>query len=56
VAGGNRKVRYRGVQKNNAWLHTRTAGLNLPPTAQPRARAEFLDAVRGGDLGMMKAG
>lgn len=29
VAGGNRKVRYRGVEKNNAWLHTRTAGLNL---------------------------
>ena len=29
VAGGNRKVRYRGVDKNNAWLHTRTAALNL---------------------------
>ena len=29
VAGGNRKVRYRGVVKNNAWLHTRTAALNL---------------------------
>jgi IS5 family transposase len=29
VAGGNRKVRYRGVEKNNAWLHTRTAALNL---------------------------
>ncbi len=29
VAGGNRKLRYRGVQKNNAWLHTRTAALNL---------------------------
>jgi IS5 family transposase len=29
VAGGNRKVRYRGVAKNNAWLHTRTAALNL---------------------------
>ena len=29
VAGGNRTVRYRGVEKNNAWLHTRTAGLNL---------------------------
>ena len=29
VAGGNRKVRYRGVTKNNAWLHLRTAGLNL---------------------------
>ncbi|HWH01010.1 MAG TPA: IS1182 family transposase [Pilimelia sp.] len=29
VVGGNRKVRYRGVAKNNAWLHTRTAGLNL---------------------------
>lgn len=29
VAGGNRKVRYRGVTKNNAWLHTRTAALNL---------------------------
>ena len=29
VAGGNRKVRYRGVDKNNAWLHTRIAALNL---------------------------
>ncbi len=29
VAGGNRKVRYRGGTKNNAWLHLRTAGLNL---------------------------
>jgi IS5 family transposase len=29
VAGGNRRVRYRGVTKNNAWLHTRTAALNL---------------------------
>jgi hypothetical protein len=29
VAGGNRKVRYRGVAKNDAWLHHRLAGLNL---------------------------
>jgi len=29
VAGGNRRVRYRGIAKNNAWLHTRTAALNL---------------------------
>jgi IS5 family transposase len=29
VAGGNRKVRYRGIEKNNAWLHIRTAALNL---------------------------
>lgn len=29
VAGRNRKVRYRGVRKNNAWLHTRSAALNL---------------------------
>jgi IS5 family transposase len=29
VAGGNRKVRYRGIDRNNAWLHTRTAALNL---------------------------
>ena len=29
VAGGNRKLRYRGIAKNNAWLHTRTAALNL---------------------------
>lgn len=26
---GNRKVRYRGVTKNNHWLHHRTAALNL---------------------------
>ncbi len=25
VADGNRQVRYRGIAKNNAWLHTRTA-------------------------------
>ncbi len=29
TAGGNRKVRYRGVAKNNAWLHHRIAALNL---------------------------
>ncbi len=29
VAGRNRKVRYRGVRKNNAWLHTGSAALNL---------------------------
>ncbi len=29
VRGGNRKVRYRGVEKNNAWLHHRLAALNL---------------------------
>jgi hypothetical protein len=29
TAGGNRKVRYRGVSKNHAWLQTRTAALNL---------------------------
>ena len=29
VRGSNRKLRYRGVTKNNAWLHNRTAALNL---------------------------
>ena len=29
VRGGNRKVRYRGISKNDLWLHHRTAGLNL---------------------------
>lgn len=29
VAGGNRRLRYRGVEKNNAWLHNRVAALNL---------------------------
>lgn len=29
VARGNRKLRYRGVTKNHAWLQTRTAALNL---------------------------
>jgi len=29
TAKGNRKVRYRGVAKNDAWLHHRTTGLNL---------------------------
>ena len=26
---GNRRLRYRGTAKNNTWLHTRAAGLNL---------------------------
>ena len=26
---GNRRLRYRGAAKNNAWLHTRAAALNL---------------------------
>ncbi|MGV9602083.1 transposase [Streptosporangium sandarakinum] len=29
VAGGNRRLRYIGVIKNNAWLHLRAAALNL---------------------------
>jgi len=29
VAGGNRRLRYLGVVKNDAWLHTRAAALNL---------------------------
>ena len=29
VRDGNRKVRYRGIAKNNQWLHHRAAGLNL---------------------------
>jgi len=29
VRGGNRKVRYRGISKNDQWLHHRTAGMNL---------------------------
>ena len=26
---GNRKLRYRGVTKNNLWLHHRAAAINL---------------------------
>jgi hypothetical protein len=29
VRGGNRKLRYRGVARNDLWLHHRLAGLNL---------------------------
>ena len=29
TAGGNRRLRYRGVAKNDAWLHHRVAALNL---------------------------
>ena len=29
VAGGNRRLRYRGVERNDAWLHLRLAALNL---------------------------
>jgi len=28
---GNRKLRYRGVVKNNAWFATRAAAINLKP-------------------------
>ncbi|HEY4006673.1 MAG TPA: IS1182 family transposase [Pseudonocardia sp.] len=29
VAGGNRRLRFRGTERNNQWLHHRVAGLNL---------------------------
>ena len=29
VAKGNRRLRYRGVERNDAWLHLRVAALNL---------------------------
>ena len=29
VAGGNRRLRFRGTARNNQWLHHRVAGLNL---------------------------
>jgi hypothetical protein len=29
MSRGNRKLRYRGVSKNNHWLHHRAAALNL---------------------------
>ena len=29
VSGGNRRVPYRGITKNNTWLHHRAAALNL---------------------------
>jgi hypothetical protein len=29
LARGNRRLRYRGVTKNDHWLHHRAAGLNL---------------------------
>ena len=29
VRGPNRKVRYRGITRNDLWLHHRLAGLNL---------------------------
>jgi hypothetical protein len=29
VRGGNRKLRYRGIARNDLWLHHRLAGLNL---------------------------
>ena len=35
TARGNRKLRYRGVGKNNAWLHHRTAALNLRRLLDP---------------------
>ena len=29
VAGGNRRLRYRGLARNHQWLMVRTAALNL---------------------------
>jgi len=29
VAGGNRRLRFRGTARNDQWLHRRVAGLNL---------------------------
>ena len=29
VAKGNRRLRYRGVERNEAWAHRRVAALNL---------------------------
>jgi hypothetical protein len=29
VAKGNRRLRYRGVERNEAWAHRRAAALNL---------------------------
>jgi IS5 family transposase len=29
VAKGSRRLRYRGVERNDAWLHLRVAALNL---------------------------
>ena len=29
VAGGNRRLRFRGTRSNDLWLHHRVAGLNL---------------------------
>jgi hypothetical protein len=29
ITHGNRKVRYRGVTKNDRWLHHRAAAINL---------------------------
>lgn len=29
VAGGNRRLRFRGTRANDLWLHHRVAGLNL---------------------------
>ncbi len=29
VRGNNRRLRFRGIAKNDLWLHHRTAGLNL---------------------------
>ena len=29
VAGGNRRLRFRGTSANDLWLHHRVAGLNL---------------------------
>lgn len=37
VHRGNRRLRYIGTIKNDAWLHTRAAALNLHAANQPRA-------------------
>ena len=45
-AGGNRKVRYRGVGKNHAWLQTRTAAPEPATAAQPRPHQDRRDLGR----------
>ena len=36
VAGGNRRVRYRGVARNQLWLAHRVAAINLRRLGPPR--------------------
>ena len=50
VAGGNRKVRYRGITKNHAWLQNRNAAGDQEYTARHRLSGRQVAMLLAGGL------